>query len=311
MTQVPAWLWGLFGTVVIAIMALDLGVLNRSAHEVKFKEALGWCTVWILTALAFNAGVFVWYGHEKAAEFLAAYVIEYALSVDNIFVFILLFAHFHIPKRYQHKVLFWGILGAVVMRAVFIGAGVAAIHRFAWIMYVFGAFLVFTGFKMAFKKEEQIDPENSAGVKLLKKIIPVTHAVDHGHFFTRLNGRLHATTVFVALVVVEVTDLIFAVDSIPAVLAVSHDPFIAYTSNIFAIMGLRSLYFALAGVMDLFHYLKYGLSVILIFVGAKMLIAEHLHLPVMASLAVILGVLAASIAASMIWPVKKTHGHSH
>lgn len=308
----PLWLWGLFGAVVVAIMALDLGLLNRNAHEVKFKEALGWTTVWILTALAFNAGVFVWYGHEKAAEFLAAYVIEYALSVDNIFVFIIIFSYFHVSKKFQHKILFWGIIGAVVMRAIFIGAGVAVIHRFGWIMYVFGAFLVFTGFKLAFKKEEKIDPENNIGVKLLKKIIPVTHSADHGHFFTRIDGKLHATTLFVALVVVEMTDLIFAVDSIPAVLAISHDPFIAYTSNIFAIMGLRSLYFALAGVMDLFHYLKYGLAFILVFVGVKMLIAEHMHLPVMASLGVILGTLAVSIAASLIWPVKKSHdSHSH
>ncbi len=301
------WLWAAFGVVVVTIMALDLGLLNRKAHEVKFKEALGWTTVWILTALAFNAGVFVWYGHDKAAEFLAAYVIEYALSVDNIFVFIIIFSYFHVSKKFQHKILFWGILGAVLMRAIFIGAGVAVIHRFAWIMYVFGAFLVFTGLKLAFKKDEKIDPENNIGVKILKKFIPVTHSADHGHFFTRINGKLHATTLFVALIVVEMTDLIFAVDSIPAVLAISHDPFIAYTSNIFAIMGLRSLYFALAGVMDLFHYLRYGLALILVFVGIKMLIAEHYHLPVMASLAVILTVLAASVAASMIWPVKKTH----
>lgn len=309
----PMWLWVIFGVVVVTILALDLGILNRNAHEVKFKEALGWCTVWILTALAFNAGVYVWYGHDKAAEFLAAYVIEYALSIDNIFVFIIIFSHFHISKRYQHKILFWGILGAVVMRALFIGAGVALIHHFSWIMYVFGAFLIFTGVKLALKKEgEESNPENSIGVRILKKFIPIVHSMDHGHFLTRINGKLHATTMLVALVVVEMTDLIFAVDSIPAVLAISHDPFIAYTSNIFAIMGLRSLYFALAGVMDLFHYLKYGLSVILIFVGVKMLIADHMHLPVMASLGVILGVLAASIAASMIWPVKKTHAsHTH
>ncbi len=303
----PYWLWAAFGVVVVTIMALDLGLLNRNAHEVKFKEALGWTTVWILTALAFNAGIFVWYGHDKAAEFLAAYVIEYALSVDNIFVFIIIFTYFHVSKRFQHKILFWGILGAVLMRAIFIGAGVAIIHRFAWVMYIFGAFLVFTGLKLAFKKEEKIDPENTIGVKILKKIIPVTHSADHGHFFVRIGGKLHATTLFVALVVVEMTDLIFAVDSIPAVLAVSHDPFIAYTSNIFAIMGLRSLYFALAGVMDLFHYLKYGLAAILVFVGIKMLIAEQFHMPVMASLAVILGVLAASIAASMLFPIKKHH----
>ncbi len=307
-------MWALFGVVVTVLLALDLGVFNKNSHEVKFKEALGWTTVWILTALAFNTGVYVWQGADKAAEFLTAYVIEYALSIDNIFVFIIIFSYFHVGKKYQHKILFWGILGAVVMRAIFIGLGVAVIHRFAWIMYVFGAFLVFTGLKLAFKKDEKMDPENNIGVKILKKFIPVTHSADHGHFFTRINGKLHATTLFVALVVVEMTDLIFAVDSIPAVLAVSHDPFIAYTSNIFAIMGLRSLYFALAGVMDLFHYLRYGLAVILVFVGVKMLIAEQYHMPVMVSLGVILGVLAASIAASMIWPVKKTHApgaHSH
>ena len=308
----PFWLWALFAAVVVSIMALDLGILNRNAHEVKFKEALGWCTVWILTALAFNAGVYVWYGHDKATEFLAAYVIEYALSIDNIFVFIIIITHFHVPKKYQHKVLFWGILAAIFLRAVFIGLGVVVIQRFAWVMYLFGAFLVFSGVKLALKKEGDVDPEKMGGVGLLKKIMPITHAPDHGHFFSRIDGKLHATTLFVALVVINVADIVFAVDSIPAVLAISHDPFIAYTSNIFAIMGLRSLYFALAGVMDLFHYLKYGLSVILIFVGVKMLIAEHVHMPVVASLGVILGVLAASIGASMVWPVKKQHtSHSH
>lgn len=303
-----AGLWGIFVLVVTGIMALDLGILNRKSHEVKFKEALGWCTVWILTALAFNAGVLVWKGTDKAVEFLTAYVIEYALSVDNIFVFIVVFAYFQIPKKYQHKVLFWGILGAVVLRAVFIGVGVAAIHRFSWIMYVFGAFLVFTGVKLAVKKDEETNPENNLGVKILRRLMPVTHSFERGHFFARINGRLHATTLLVTLVVVEMTDVIFAVDSIPAVLAVSHDPFIAYTSNIFAIMGLRSLYFALSGVMDLFHFLRYGLSVILVFVGAKMLAADFVHLPPAASLGIIVGVLAVSIAASMLWPVKK-HPH--
>jgi tellurite resistance protein TerC len=304
----PFWLWAIFGVIVVFLLALDLGVFNRKAHEVKLKEALGWTAVWILTALTFNVGIFVWEGQVKATEFLTAYVIEKALSVDNIFVFIIIFTYFHIGKKYQHKILFWGVIGAVLMRAVFIGAGVAIIHKFAWIMYVFGAFLVFTGIKLAVKKDEKIDPENNPGVKLLKKFIPVTHSADHGHFFTRINGKLHATTLFVALVVVEVTDLIFAVDSIPAVLAITHDPFIAYTSNIFAIMGLRSLYFALAGVMDLFHYLRFGLAFILVFVGIKMLIAEHYHFPVMVSLGVILATLTLSVAASMIWPVKKTHG---
>jgi tellurite resistance protein TerC len=308
----PVWLWVAFGAIVVFLLALDLGVFNRKAHEVKLKEALGWTAVWILTALIFNVGIYVWKGHQPAAEFLTAYVIEKALSVDNIFVFIIIFSYFHVGKKYQHKILFWGVIGAVLMRAVFIGAGVAVIDRFAWVMYVFGAFLVFTGIKLAVKKDEKIDPENNIGVRLLKKVMPVTHSADHGHFFTRINGKLHATTLFVALVVVEMTDLIFAVDSIPAVLAVSRDPFIAYTSNIFAIMGLRSLYFALAGVMDLFHYLRFGLAVILVFVGVKMLIAEHYHFPVMVSLGVILGVLTASVAASLIWPVKKTHtDHAH
>ncbi len=308
----PFWLWAIFGIVVVFLLALDLGVFNRNAHEVKLKEALGWTAVWILTALTFNVGIFVWQGQERATEFLTAYVIEKALSVDNIFVFIIIFTYFHVGKKYQHKILFWGVIGAVLMRAVFIGAGVAIIHKFAWIMYVFGAFLVFTGVKLAVKKDEKIDPENNFGVRLLKKIMPVTHSADHGHFFTRINGKLHATTLFVALIVVEVTDLIFAVDSIPAVLAITHDPFIAYTSNIFAIMGLRSLYFALAGVMDLFHYLRFGLAFILVFVGFKMLIAEHYHLPVMVSLGVILGTLTLSVAASMIWPVKKSHtDHAH
>lgn len=304
----PLFMWVLFGVIVTVLLALDLGVFNRKEHEIKLKEALGWTAVWVLVALTFNTGIYLWQGHVKATEFLTAYVIEKALSIDNIFVFIIIFSYFHVAKKHQHKILFWGVLGAVVMRAVFIGLGVAVIHHFAWVMYLFGAFLVFTGIKLAIKKDEQTNPENNIGVRALKKLMPVTHNADHGHFFLKINGKLHATTLFVALVVVEMTDLVFAVDSIPAVLAITHDPFIAYTSNIFAIMGLRSLYFALAGVMDLFHYLRFGLAAILVFVGIKMLIADFYHLPVMASLGVILGVLTASVVASMIWPAKNSHG---
>jgi tellurite resistance protein TerC len=300
-----AWLWTIFAVVVTGMMALDLGVFHRKAHEVKFKEALGWSAVWIGLAIGFM--VLVWWlrGRQSGLEFLTGYVIEESLSVDNLFVFLLLFSFFKVPKEDQHTVLFWGILGAIVMRLVFIMAGVALINRFHWIIYVFGAVLMYSGLKMAFKSDEDIHPEANPVLKLFKKFFPVTTEYHGKKFFVRLDGKRLATPLFVVLLVVETTDLIFAVDSIPAVLAITRDPFIVFTSNIFAIMGLRALYFALAGVMNLFHHLHYGLSAILVFVGAKMLLSHWFQVPTGIALGVVGGLLALSIFASLIWPEKK------
>jgi tellurite resistance protein TerC len=287
------------------MLSIDLGVFHRKAHAVSMKEALSWTATWITLALVFNLGVWHYLGQQKALEFFTGYVIEYSLSVDNMFVFALLFSYFAVPPLYQHKVLFWGILGALLMRAVMILVGSALIANFSWIIYVFGAFLILTGIKMVFKKEEEIHPERNPVVRLFKRWMPVTSEYRADRFFVRENGILMATPLFVVLLLVEFTDLVFAVDSIPAIFAVTKDPFIVYTSNVFAILGLRSLYFALSGVMDKFHYLKIGLGVVLTFVGVKMLLA---HTPwkidTLVSLGVIVMVLAAAVAASWLWPKK-------
>lgn len=299
------WLWIGFNAFVLLMLALDLGVFHRKAHVVSFREAIGWTVAWVTLALLFNIGVAHYAGPEKAVEFLTGYVIEYSLSVDNIFVFALLFSYFSVPPMYQHRVLFWGILGALVMRAIMIGAGVVLIAKFAWIIYVFGAFLILTGIKMIVKREEQIHPEQNRVVKLFKRFMPVTRDFRGNHFFVRENGILMATPLFVVLLLVEMSDVIFAVDSIPAIFAVTKDPFILYTSNVFAILGLRSLYFALSGVLDKFHYLKVGLGVVLSFVGVKMLVAHtEWKIDTHFSLAVIVCVIGASIVASLIWPKK-------
>ena len=299
------WLWVGFNAFVLIMLALDLGVFHRKAHVVSFREAIGWTVAWVTLALIFNIGVAHFAGPEKAVEFLTGYVIEYSLSVDNIFVFALLFSYFSVPPMYQHRVLFWGILGALVMRATMIGAGVVLITKFAWIIYVFGAFLILTGIKMIVKREEQIHPEQNRVVKLFKRFMPVTRDFRGNHFFVRENGILMATPLFVVLLLVEMSDVIFAVDSIPAIFAVTKDPFILYTSNVFAILGLRSLYFALSGVLDKFHYLKVGLGVVLTFVGVKMLLAHtEWKIDTHLSLAVIISVIGASIVASLVWPKK-------
>lgn len=294
------WLpWLLFNVFIIAMLALDLGVFHREAHVVKFKEAMTWTLVWISLAFVFNAGVYFWKGPEVALEFLTGYLIEKSLSVDNVFVFLLIFSHFHVPDKYQHKVLFWGILGALIMRAAMIFAGAALIHRFHWIIYVFGGFLIFTGAKMLIVKERESNLDQHPVLRLLRKVIPVTQEYHADHFFVRIKNSLHATPLFAVLCLVEVTDLIFAVDSIPAIFAITRDPFIVYTSNVFAILGLRSLYFALAGLADKFRYLKVGLSFILMFVGIKMLIVDLFKIPAFISLMVIFSILAISIAASV------------
>ncbi|HPA82671.1 MAG TPA: TerC family protein, partial [Thermoanaerobaculales bacterium] len=286
-------------------LALDLGVFHRKAHVVGFKESMTWTVVWVVLALIFNAGIWHFSGSQKALEFFTGYVIEKSLSVDNVFVFAMLFSYFAVPPIYQHKVLFWGVLGALVMRAAMIALGAALIAKFSWIIYLFGAFLILTGIKMVLKREEEIHPERNPVVRLFKRLMPVTSDYRGDRFFVVENGLRHATPLFVVLLLVEFSDLIFAVDSIPAIFAVTTDPFIVYTSNVFAILGLRSLYFALAGVMGKFHYLKIGLGVVLSFVGVKMMLAHSPYkIDTLVSLGVVVGIIAASIVASVLRPRK-------
>jgi tellurite resistance protein TerC len=295
-------LWIIFSVFVLGMLALDLGVFNRKAHEVRFKEALTWSIVWVALSLVFNWWIYHEFGSEKALEFLTGYLIEKALSVDNIFVFVILFASFAVPKIYQHRVLFWGVIGALVMRAIFIGLGAALVARFHWIMYVFGAILIYTGFKLMAEGEAEPHPEKNPIYKFARRLMPATPEY-HGKQFTVIkDGRRYATPLLLVLIAIEATDVVFAVDSIPAIFAITTDPFIVYTSNIFAILGLRAMYFLLAGVIDKFHFLKYGLAIVLLFVGVKMVIAEWVKIPILVSLGSIAGILAVSVIASIIWP---------
>jgi tellurite resistance protein TerC len=297
--------WILFNIFVVAMLALDMGVLNRRSHSVTFREAMAWSGVWIGLAFAFAVLEFFWHGRAQSLQFVTGYVIELSLSVDNLFVFLVIFRYFKVPDQYQHKVLFWGILGALVMRGIFIVAGVGLIARFSWLTYVFGAMLVYSGIKLLSQDEAKIDPEKNPVLRLFRKVFPVTKEYEGGKFFTRRNG-LYATPLFVVLLVVETSDVLFAVDSIPAVLSITLNAFIVYTSNVFAILGLRSMYFALAGMMDLFHYLHYGLSVVLIFVGLKMLGSHYVTIPTVWALATVVVVLGLSVLASLANPRKKT-----
>jgi len=297
-------IWIAFHLFVFIMLALDLGVFHRKAHVIHIKEALSWSAMWIILALIFNGIIYAWRGPEVALQFLTGYLIEKSLSVDNIFVFLLLFTYFRVTPIYQHQVLFWGILGALIMRAIFIAAGVTLISKFHWVIYLFGGFLVLTGIKMATQKEEEIHPDQNPALKLVRRWIPITDHYEGQKFFVKKEGRRYATPLFVVLIVVETTDLIFAVDSIPAILSITLDPFIVYTSNVFAILGLRALYFALAGLMQLFHYLHYGLSAILVFVGLKMLMSDLYPIPVGMALGIIAGILLLSIAASLKFPKK-------
>ncbi len=295
-------LWIFFGLLVVAVMALDLGLFNRSAHVPRFKEALGWSLTWSALALSFMAVVYFVRGPGDALDFLTGYLIEWSLSVDNIFIFLLIFDYFKTPASYQHRILFWGIVGAVVMRAILIGVGVVMIQKFHWIIYVFGGFLILTGIRMALKVEEKIEPERNLLLRLARKLIPMTRETHGQRFFVREGGALVATPLFIVLLMVESTDVIFAVDSVPAVLAITSDPFIVYTSNIFAILGLRSLYFLLAGVLEKFHLLRYGLAAILVFVGIKMTMADFFHFSSPVALGVIAALLALSMGASLLFP---------
>ena len=302
MVATNIWFWVAFVAFVLAMLSLDLGVFNKTPHVVRAREATIWTAVWVGLALLFAGGLAVFATPQTALTFLTGYVIEESLSVDNIFVIVLIFQYFAVPAQYQHRVLFWGILGALVMRGLFILAGAALLARFEWIIYVFGAILVVTGIRMAVKQDEEFDGEQNPVVKFVRRFLPVSHDFHGKHFFTVENGKRHATPLLLVLVLVEATDLIFAVDSIPAIFGITRDPFIVFTSNIFAVMGLRSLFFLLASVVTKFHLLKYGLAVILTFIGTKMLVEHWIHIPIMASLGIVVAVLAASIVGSLVWP---------
>jgi tellurite resistance protein TerC len=297
-----AILWIFFNLFVLAMLALDLGVFHKKSHEVSVREALSWTCLWITLAMLFNLFVYYYFDKDKALEFFTGYLIEKSLSVDNIFVIILIFSYFKVPAAYQHKVLFWGILGALVMRVIFILTGVELIHRFHWLIYIFGGFLVFTGIRMLTSGDLKIDPEKNPVLKLARKIFPVTTSFQGDRFFVRKEGKTWATPLFLVVILIETTDLIFAVDSIPAILAISDDSFIVYTSNVFAILGLRSLYFALAGIEKYFRYLKYGLSAILVFVGVKMCIADVFKIPTEVSIIIIGFALMIAMISSRIFP---------
>ena len=300
----PLYAWAGFILFVFGMLMLDLGVFQRKSHVISIRESLLWTAFWIALALLFNLGLYYFKGKQIALEFLAGYLIEKSLSVDNIFIFLLIFSYFKVPPIYQHKVLFWGILGAIVIRFLFIIVGISLIHRFHFIIYIFGGFLVYTGFKMMKGKEEEVHPENNPVLKFFSRFMPVTSTYEEDKFFVRRAGKLFATPLVLVLLMVETTDIIFAVDSIPAIFGVTLDPFIVFTSNIFAILGLRALYFALCGIMDKFHYLSYGLAIILIFVGIKMLVAEIYHIPIGMALGFIGIVLVGSVVVSLMFPAK-------
>jgi tellurite resistance protein TerC len=294
-------LWVGFNLFILFLLIIDLKVLNRRPHEISIKESLMWSGVWIAISLLFNIGVYSWFGRESALQFFTGYLIEKSLSIDNLFVFLLLFSYFKVPARYQHKVLFWGILGALFMRGTLILLGAALITRFHWILYIFGLFLVITGIKMAFQGEKkEVHPERNIVVRFFKKFFSITAGYHEEKFFVKTGGKRYGTLLIIVLIVIETTDLLFAVDSIPAIFAITQDSFIIYTSNVFAILGLRSLYFALAGIMDLFYYLRHGLSVVLTFIGLKMLLMGYVNIPIGVALAVVGTVILIAIAASVI-----------
>lgn len=299
------YLWIGFILFIVFMLALDLGVFNKKVHIISIKEAFIWSIIWVVLSLLFAAGIFIFSGEQKAFEFLTGYVIEKALSVDNIFVFILIFSYFKVPAEYQHKVLFWGVFGALVLRAIFIFAGVALIDQFHWIIYIFGAFLIFTGIKMITDKDKKFEPETNIVLKIARKVLKISPEYSGSKFFVKNGAELLATPLFLVLLFIETTDVIFAVDSIPAILAISNDTFIIFTSNVFAILGLRALYFALSGIIDKLKYLSYGLSVVLVFVGVKMLISGFIKIPILVSLGFIILVIAISILASYIPAIDK------
>lgn len=298
-------LWVGFHILVFILLFIDLFVINKKAHEISVREALKWTTFWIALAVLFCGGVWFWGTPQMALEFATGYIIEKSLSVDNLFVFLTIFSYFQVPAKYQHKVLFWGIFGALVLRAVFILGGVVLIQQFHPVIYIFGGFLLFTGIKLAIQQEQKIEPEKNPVLKLLRRTMGVSKYYSEDKFFIKRLGHTFATPLFVVLVLIETTDLLFAVDSIPAVIAISDNPFIIYTSNVFAILGLRTLYFALAGLVNIFHYLNLGMSIILMFIGAKMMLSDIYKIPIGLALSVVVGILAISVAASLLMPKKE------
>lgn len=293
--------WFLFGSLVVILLSIDLGVFNRRAHIIGIREAIRLSVFWIFLSLAFNLGIYFWFGTTAAVQFFTGYLVEKSLSVDNLFVFLLIFGYFKVPRELQHTVLFWGILGALLLRGIMIGAGVVLIEQFQWILYIFGAFLIVTGIQMALSKgTTEIHPEKNIVLRLFRLLFPVDAEYHGKKFFIRKEGRISATLLMIVLIVIETTDIVFAVDSIPAIFGITRDPFIVYTSNVFAILGLRALYFALAGLMDLFYYLRYGLAVILAFIGAGMLTQDFLHIHEAIQLTVVFLILTVAIIASVI-----------
>jgi tellurite resistance protein TerC len=301
--QIVLLFWILFNLFVLAMLALDLGVFNRRAHSVRFREALVWSGMWVALAAAFGVIVYFWHGRAASLEFATGYLIELSLSIDNLFVFLVIFRYFRVPGELQHRVLFWGILGALVTRGIFILAGVTLIQRFHWLIYVFGALLVYSGIKLLQESDKEVNPEKNPVLRLFRKWMPVTDDYVGEKFWVRQPG-LYATPLVIVLLVVETTDIVFAVDSIPAVLAITLNAFIVYTSNVFAILGLRSMYFAVSGMMEWFEYLHYGLSVVLILIGAKMLVSHYVQVPTAVALGTVAGVIAVSVVASLVWPHK-------
>ena len=299
--DIGIWFWVGFNVFVLAMLAIDLGVFHRSAHVVSFREAGAWSAVWFALALVFNAGIWAMWGPDPALQFLTGYLIEKSLSVDNIFVFVMLFTYFAVPAQYQHRVLFWGVLGALLMRGAFIGAGAWLLEQFHWVIYVFGAILIVTGIKMA-RRVEAYDPSRNPVLRLAQRVLPLTPRYHGQQFWVKEAGRWVATPLFLVLLLVEMTDLVFAIDSIPAIFAVTQEPFLVYTANVFAILGLRSMYFLLAGVVHRFVYLKYGLAAVLVFVGAKMMLVDVFKIPTPVSLAVVALVIGGSIAWSLLRP---------
>lgn len=292
-----------FAAIILVLFALDLGVFHRKSHKITIREALIWSGIWLAVAFGFNILVYFWMGSEAAIEFMAGYLVERTLSFDNLFVFLLIFSYFKVPALYQYKVLFWGIIAALVLRGVFIIAGIELIYRFHWIIYLFGAFLLVSGLKIAMRKDEEpMDVERNPVLRFCRRFLPTTDQYDDGSFFLKINGKLFATPLFIVLLVIETSDIIFAFDSVPAILGITLDPFIVYTSNIFSILGLRALYFALAGCMVMFHYLNQGITLILVFVGAKMLLSGFYEIPAVIALGFILLVIAASIGLSLLLP---------
>ena len=303
--DIPIWVWIGFTIFVLLLLTLDLAVFHRKARVVSLREATTWYAVWVSLAAFFYLGILLWLGRDKSTEFLTGYIIEVSLSVDNVFVWLIIFSYFAVPARYQHRVLFLGILGAIVFRGLFIATGVTLLDVFGWLIFVFGAFLIFTGIKLALRKDEEVHPERNPVLRLARRFIPVAEGYEGQRFFVRQYGKWMATPLFMVLLVVETTDLVFAVDSVPAVLAITRDPFIVWTSNVFAILGLRALFFLVAGVLRYFRYLNVGLALVLCFVGVKMVISDFYHMPTAMSLGAVVGILAATMLASYLVALKE------